>query len=312
MRLLTSSVFITIALFSMACQRDSDRAAKSTPTSRESVPTSQKYQLPSDISLEALAERGPEGQIFITGSTNLPDGVRIGVEIGRVKRKEPTTARQVQDRAIRRMTHPGNVVIQGSHFRSDAFLLNGTPYPAGQQEVHFFAYFDGPGQSKEILDVVGYGGKNLRGKIFRREDPDVVDSYLILDYTVPLAFPPLSRETSGLVKKAREAEAIDLARKSRESAAIELVKRSTLTVQGKGRSYATIQETVDWFIGAGGMSQGKGWSAKGDNDNTFVVTFDFIDASAGQSQAVWSADLKTKKVQYVNKLAKTFSWLPKD
>jgi hypothetical protein len=210
------------------------------------------------------------------------------------------------------MTHPGNMVIQGGHFRSDAFLLNGNPYPAGQQGVHFFAYFDGPGQSKEVLNVVGYGGKNLKGKIFRKEDPDVVDSYLILDYTVPLAFPPLSRETSAVAKNAQEIETIDRAQKSRELAAIELVKKSTLTVQGKGRSYATIKETVDWFIGAGGMYQGKGWSAKADNDNTFVVTFDFIDASAGQSQAVWSANLKTKKVQYVNKLGKMFSWLPKD
>jgi hypothetical protein len=277
----------------MACQRDSNRATESTPTS-------QRYQLASDISLEALAERGPEGQVFITGSTNLPDGVRIGVEIGVVKSKEPTNAREVQERAIKRMTQEANVVIQGGHFRSAGFLLNGNPYPAGQHTVHFFAYFDGPGQSKEILTVVGYGGKNLRGKIFKKEDPDVVDSDMVLDYAVALMFPPLSPETSKLVKKAQEAEAI------------ELVKKSTLTVQGYGRSYATIQETVDYYMGVPGMSQGKGWSAKADNDNTFLVTFDFIDTSAGQSQAVWSADLKTKKVQYVNKLAKTFSWLSKD
>lgn len=305
MRLLTFSILFAIAVLSIACQRDSDRAPESTPTP-------QKYQLPSDISLEALAERGPEGQVFITGSTNLPDGVRIGVEIGAVKRKEPTNAREVQDRAIKRMTQEANVVIQGGHFRSAGFLLNGNAYPAGQHTVHFFAYFDGPGQSKETLTVVGYGGKNLRGKIFKKEDPDVVDSDMVLDYAVPLMFPPLPPETSELVQKTQEAEAIDLARKSRESAAIELVKKSTLTVQGYGRSYATIQETVDYYMGVPGMSQGKGWSAKADNDNTFLVTFDFIDTSAGQSQAVWSADLKTKKVQYVNKLAKTFSWLSKD
>lgn len=293
MRLLTFTIVLAIAVLSMACQRDSNRATESTPTS-------QKYQLPSDISLEALAERGPEGQVFITGSTNLPDGVRIGVEIGVVKRKEPTNAREVQERAIKRMTQEANVVIQGGHFRSAGFLLNGNPYPAGQRTVHFFAYFDGPGQSKEILTVVGYGGKNLSGKIFKKEDPDVVDSDMVLDYAVPLMFPPPSPETSELVKKTQEAEAI------------ELVKKSTLTVQGYGRSYATIQETVDYYMGVPGMSQGKGWSAKADNDNTFLVTFDFIDTSAGQSQAVWSADLKTKKVQYVNKLAKTFSWLSKD
>ena len=52
------------------------------------------------------------------------------------------------------------------------------------------------------FSLVGYGGKNLRGKIFKKEDPDVVDSDMVLDYAVPLMFPPLSPETSDLSKSA--------------------------------------------------------------------------------------------------------------
>src|SRR5215212_1711712 len=253
MRPRTFSVLIAIALLSMACQSDSDRAANSTPTSPESVPISQTYQLPSNISFEAVAERGPEGQIFITGSTNLPDGLKFGVEIPGNKWKETITTHQGRKRAVTKWAQQVDLVIHNGHFRSDGFMLNRNLYPAGQYEVQFYAYFNGGSQSKEILSIVDYGGKNLRGKIFKKEDPDVIDSDLVLDYTVRLVFPPPSQERSELAKKAREAEAIDLAPKSRESAAIDLVNKSTLTVQGSGRSYATIQETVDYYMGVPGM-----------------------------------------------------------
>ena len=61
-----------------------------------------------------------------------------------------------------------------------------------------------------------------------------------------------------------------------------------------------------------GLSPGKGWSAKAESGNRYMVMFNFIDATAGESQAIWSADLGTKKVQYVNKSAKLFSWIEKE
>ena len=81
---------------------------------------------------------------------------------------------------------------------------------------------------------------------------------------------------------------------------------------GRGRSATNVQENIDLFMKSPGLSLGKGWSAKAEQGKTYVVTFDFKDGKAGPAQAVWSADLETKKVQHVNKYAKIFSWTPKD
>jgi hypothetical protein len=303
---------VVSASFSTACLSRPPQSPPTQPVAANTPQSTGKYVLPKEVSFQVSAERGPDGRVFITGVTNLPNGLKFGVEIPDKKWEETITTDQGRRKVVTKWTQQTDVVVQDGRFRSDGFLLNQNPYPAGQFSVQFYAYFDGASQDKEILDIIGYGGKNLSGKIFKKEDPDVVDSDLVLDYAVKLDFPVLSPEASELAKKAREAEAINSARKSRESEAIDLVKRSILNVQGYGRSYATVRETVDYYMSVPGMRHGRGWSAQEDNAETFVVTFDFIDTSAGPSQAVWSADLATRKVKYVNKLGKTFSWLPKE
>jgi hypothetical protein len=54
----------------------------------------------------------------------------------------------------------------------------------------------------------------------------------------------------------------------------------------------------------------KGWSAKSGNADTYEVAFDFINGKAGEAQAIWSVNLKTGSVKYVNEAAKLFSWTP--
>lgn len=294
MRVLAFSVLLTCIVLWTACQRDGYRAVESTPASQ--TPTSQNYQLPSEISLETIAERGPEGQIFLSGSTNLPDGLKVGVEIPGISWKESSKDYQGHVRLATRYSTDANMIIHGGHFRSNGFLMNKTPYPAGQSKVHFFAFFNAAGQSKEILTLIGKGGKKLEGKLFRKTDPDVIDSDLALDYVVAVTFPPLPQVPP-------------------ESEAINLVKKAILTVPDLGRSSMTVQENIDFFMGASymGISEGKGWSAKADTGNTYMVTFDYTDGpTAEESQAIWSADLVTKKVQYVNTNAKGFSWMPKN
>jgi hypothetical protein len=95
-----------------------------------------------------------------------------------------------------------------------------------------------------------------------------------------------------------------------ETEAIDLVKKAILTVPNRGRSAKNIQETVEGFMKFPELSPGQGWSAKADKGKTYLVTFDFINGKLGQSQAVWSVDMETKRVQYVNKYAKYFSWTP--
>lgn len=157
--------------------------------------------------------------------------------------------------------------------------------PANTESTSFF---NGAWQSKEILKITGEGGSKLHGKLFKKTDPDVVDSDVRLDQELVLVFPQLTPE----------------------SQAINLVKAAVITVPGRGRSATNIQQNVQLFMKTPGLSVGKGWSAKLQEENTYLVTLDFINGQLGPSQAIWSADVVTKKVQYINKYAKDMSWVP--
>ena len=103
-----------------------------------------EYVLPSDFFLRAKARRGPEGEVFIDGSTNLPDGLTFDVRVpsGEVGPK---------------------VVVQEGQFHSTGFMARSpnpnfrpemrtwadvkelrfitVPLPAGSKKVQFTAYF---------------------------------------------------------------------------------------------------------------------------------------------------------------------------
>ena len=53
-------------------------------------------------------------------------------------------------------------------------------------------------QSKDVLKLVGDGGKKLKGKIFEKEDSDVIDSDLTVDYVVTVPFSPMPPETQDI------------------------------------------------------------------------------------------------------------------
>jgi hypothetical protein len=181
-RLSNLSILIVFAFLLMACNKDRDTI--------QSPVKSNEYVLPSEASLDATAERGPEGQIFITGSTNLPNSLRIGVEIPGIKWKETVKDWEDRRRVVTSFSQDLKMIIQDGRFRSHGFLANRNPIPPGKHKVHFIAYFNGAWQTKELLKIVGDGGKNLRGKIFNKQDSDVIDSDLILDYTTTLLFLP--------------------------------------------------------------------------------------------------------------------------
>lgn len=119
----------------MACNNDQ-------PNSQSPVKT-EKYVLPSEVFLSATAERGPEGQIFITGSTNLPNGLRIGVELPGLKLKQSVKDPQGGRRLVTFFPQDLNMIIQHGRFRSRDFFANNDPIPYGKHKVHFVAYFNG-------------------------------------------------------------------------------------------------------------------------------------------------------------------------
>jgi len=107
--------------------------------------------------LKPVAERGPQGEIYISGTTNLPDGMKMWVVLGHKGTEEEA------------------FISEGS-FRSGPHYEKGTTPIKGTQPVEFSAEFNGAWQSKTVLSLVGEGGKNLHGHLFRLKDPDVTDS----------------------------------------------------------------------------------------------------------------------------------------
>jgi len=53
---------------------------------------------------------------------------------------------------------------------------------------------------------------------------------------------------------------------------------------------------------------GKGWKAVAKGGNTYEVHLDIIDAG-NDGPAIWEADMRTKKVRYINKTAKDLSYI---
>jgi hypothetical protein len=239
---------------------------------------SANYVLPAEIKLNARAERGPEGETFIAGTTNLPDGTRLGVDILAGQKIE------AQD---------WHLVVKGGQFKSASFTKGKQPYPAGPRRIHFISMFNEAWQAPEILSIVGKGGKNLKGKLFKDTDPDVIDSDRQLEQVQTLNFPPFELDP--------------------ERKAIRLVKTAILTVPGLGRSDTDIEKNIALFMKSPGVEPqpGKGWSATKGSANVYSVAFDFLDGGK-PAQAIWSADLTTGAVKYVNQAAKSFSWTPKD
>jgi hypothetical protein len=251
-----------------------------------------KYILPSDLFIKAKARRGSEGEVFIDGTTNLPDGLTFDVQIPSAQIGPKVVVQKGQFHSTGFMVKSPN-----PNFRSemstwpDAKELRfiTVPIPPGKKKVRFTAYFNSQWQAADVLNIIGDGGKNLTGEMFKKTDPEVVDSNRTLDYSQEVELPPLPLEAE----------------------AINLVKRAVLTVSGMGKSATDVEHNIDLNMKTPGFHRGKGWSANSAGEKTYTVSFDFItDDKQGEHQAVWSVNLATRKVDYVNMAAKNLSWTP--
>jgi hypothetical protein len=259
-------LLVPCVLLAACSSHPSHPGSASAPRSAQAKP----YVLPAEFSLKPTAERGSQGEIYISGTTNFPDEMKMWVDVGRKK------ARQ-------------DAFVGGGKFRSGPFFAD-EPLPVtGDQPVVFTAYFNDAWQSQSVLSALGEGGKNLRGKLFKLTDPDVDDSDRILDAKFTLRLPPPTPQAY----------------------AISEVKHATLSIPGFGRADRDVEKIIAWFMQPQtGVKPGRGWSATPAGGKLYKVTYDFIDAGAGEKQAVWLVDIATRRVRYVNKAAKVFSGTP--
>lgn len=283
-----------LALFATGCSSEPERTAK-------------PYFLPAEMTLEAHSIRGPEGELYITGTTNFPDGMKIWVHVGAPKPVASDDDVRINNsrfrtKALWREVPNPLFTSKVAKFPDAAKLkFRKTPIRAGSYKVQFEAYFNSGWQTPEVLTMLGgEGGKKLHGKLFKDLNPDVIDSSKALEYAIAVDLPVLTSEAK----------------------AISLVKAAVLTVPGEGRSATDIEANIDLTIAdsavlaksfhganAKGVLPAKGWIAKAKDKGTYEVIFDYTDGDA-PAQAIWNVDLMTGVVRYINEHAKTLSWTP--
>jgi len=238
-------------------------------------PTTQT--LPERITLELAALRDDGGAIVIQGTTNLPEGLKLWIDV---------------DYGKMRIAQDSETYVQNGSFRSAGFTASEEPLPAGKYTVRVLAYFNENWQSPRVLQLVGRGGSKLKGHLFKLDDPELIDSDRRLDYTQSFILPPLDHV------------------KVRELQAVGIVKKAVLVVDGRA-SAENVERSIADFMRSPELRVNKGWSAERIGGNSYRVTFDFINGKLGADQALWLVDLDTRNVKYLNKNAKYFSWTPK-
>ena len=258
------------------------------------------YTIPASLEINAQASRTDDGAVVVSGTTDLPDGFKLWVEVedGRL----PLGAPKV-------VASDNNTIVKNGHFTSaplwlsvpnKSFTQKGwpkginvdlrlRPFPEGTAKVHFEAYFNGAWQTRQVLTSLGgEDGTKLKGPILKKTDTDVSDSPKIVDYLVKLQFP----------------------RVSPDARAINLVRSAILTVPDEGRSAGDVQANIDLMMSNPEMKTGKGWAASATSPIVYQVSYDFINGDLGNERAIWTTDIATGTVKYLNKSAKIFSWTP--
>jgi hypothetical protein len=89
---------------------------QSTPHSPPSAAQRAAQIMEVRFSLEPTIERGPEGEVYIAGSTNLPDGMKIGAEVDGKWGTPTRRSDYAADEAI---------LVRNGHFRSVGLMSGG-------------------------------------------------------------------------------------------------------------------------------------------------------------------------------------------
>ncbi|MHB0998281.1 MAG: hypothetical protein ACYC27_03465 [Armatimonadota bacterium] len=127
------------------------------------------------IRLNATAVRNISGGLVIMGSTNLPDGTKIGVELYKDNKLEAKDF---------------DVFVKSGKFKSTGFMNKTKPISQGPYRVHILSYFNSSWQSPEVLEFVGEDGANLKNsEVVILANPKARDNKRVLDYSVELTVP---------------------------------------------------------------------------------------------------------------------------
>jgi len=264
------------------------------------------------------ARRVEGGAVVIEGrAQHLPAGTKLAIEILRQDSREIFRQDRIPDDWAR-FAPELKGKIQKSHYREDDIIVDGTGHfetpplttqsgtiwSPGKYRVQIESHFSKAWQS---CDVVKQLGVDTDSQCRTSIDPNPTKLPVSPDL---VAADPEFPNAGRYLKAPREVAFPAL---SEDSAVIDAVKNARLTVQGKGRSADPIRNVVAYFEkGSSGAFTPRAWSAKRSSPSgPWVVTLDCVDGQE-RKQAQWEYDPKTKTVKYLDPLAKTLSWLPRD
>ncbi len=220
--------------------------------------------------------RNKSGGIVISGKSRLPPGTRVWVTIRKVGSKRNLGTAKV-------------FISDSQEFFTEPFTNNNRPHRRGRYEVEVLCIFNGAWQKKEILDLVGRGGRKLPPTALVPSDKEFPDAGGRVEIAQKVMFPPLP---PSLI-------------------AIEAVKRSKLFVRGKGRSYDNVEGVVKLFLSSKQFKPPYAWKAeRKKGTSVWIVTFTYA-KKTGEAIPAWSYNARTKRVRYHNHSGKLWSWSPK-
>lgn len=233
-----------------------------------------------DAAVEVSLQRSDDDLLVATGTTNLPSGTKLWVEISPCPSDgAPTTAKaQVFDRHF---VSEGVKHRAGHVFEQDWYVVN------------VLAYFNGPWKQPEsVLAIAGRDGLHLVGPHAVPVDPDVEDSDTRLQATFECLAPPL-RNTPAL-------EADDL------QAGLVQLKASRLMLK-YGRATKSVGETVALFLSTAGLSEKEGWSTRELLPGVVEVRLSYWNGPGKEAEAIWHVIPTCGAIRYRNRYAKYMS-----
>jgi hypothetical protein len=179
------------------------------------------------------------------------------------------------------------------------FVDNG-PFRPGSYAIMISAYFNTGWQAIDVLRKAGVE-LNSQGRSSISTDPRAIPES-----------PDFKPDDPEFPKAGRHLEAIrevKLGPLPADVAAIDAVKGAILGVQGRGRSSLPVGKSVDLFASLG--AKPIAWSAAVGPDAKWIVSLDCVDGEK-QQKAQWSYEPKSGAVRYLDPLAKTLSYTPRD
>ena len=242
----------------------------------------------SELSLEAVLDvsiqRDDNDGLVVIGETNLPNGTKLSCWLRRQfgSKYSAQASCNVSDRRL----------LLGP------FTDKGSALTQGWYEVNVYSYFnDAWQQPKHVMELVGFDGANLAGRIVRALDPDLDETGYAIDMTFVCPSPPNNSEAP---LSAEEVEG-----------SIEILKNTVMDVEGHDnpRSAESVGFIVDRYMKTEGLSSRDGWMATEVAPGLVRVTFSFWNGKKPAS-AIWNVIPRAQETKYRNLHAKNMSWFP--